>query len=203
MPSKVLTYAKIATRRKEHSNSRDFLKKIIRAKKRTMLENAVLLSERSNRQKKLFNGKLSFSFVSREITKGREIKGQKSKLTAGHRKVRSVTYNYVKAVMRRMLRVRIAHGMDPTQRAGQTRESNERDASKYGRGKKRKSVVLSFLKVLLKLFFLIMFPAVFFRDLFVKSILKILEDKYKPKKNKKQSHVAKILSTYHNTRFAR
>lgn len=107
------------------------------------------------------------------------------------------------SVVKRMVKVSIAHGMDPVQRAGQTKESNEREASKYGRrAMGSKGFFASFFKLLLKLLFLIVFPIVSFKDVIVDCILKVWEDKHKKSRNSKKriSFVEKVLMQRQSSR---
>ena len=104
----------------------------------------------------------------------------------------NVLQKELSSVIKRMVKVSIAHGMDPVQRAGQTSESNAREAAKYGRkAKGRRRFFTSLFKLLLKLFFLAVFPIVSFKDVIVDCILKVWEDKHKNnKKGKKWSSFA-------------
>ncbi|MFV9839243.1 MAG: hypothetical protein AB8U44_04455 [Aaplasma endosymbiont of Hyalomma asiaticum] len=207
------TYIRTATLRISQNVKRDvlkrksFLKKIIRNKRKTITRGAAKRTEKCEIRDKLLGRKGScatLSYVDREKKRTHTRKDESKKSFPGQNKAQHEYFNYVRVIMRRMLKVRIAHGMDPIQRAGQTKESNEREASKYGRGKKRKSILLSFIKVLLKLFSLTMFPVISIKDILVKCALQNLENKYKPKeKEKKKSHIHKILHIHQNMGFAR
>ncbi|WP_081339915.1 hypothetical protein [Anaplasma phagocytophilum] len=102
----------------------------------------------------------------------------------------------VAAVIQRMRKVTVAHGMDPVQRAGQTKSSNEKDAARFGRvpkGKKRTSA-MSFLKMLIKFLLMLLFPIMFCSNLIVKGILKDLQSRHKPtKKNSRPSFLSLLL----------
>ena len=213
MSSIAKTYTRMAALRTALNAKRyilkrkNFLKKIIRNKKNIITRSAAERTEKYEIKNKLLRRKercATLSYVDREKKRTYTCKDKAKKSFPGKTKAQQACFNYVRVVMRRMQKVRIAHGMDPIQRAGQTKESNEREASRYGRGKKRKSVLLSFFKILFKLFSLIMFPVLSIKDVLVKSALKNLENRYKPKeKEKKKLHVHKILRSHHNMGFAR
>ena len=87
------------------------------------------------------------------------------------------------SVLKTMLKVKIAHGMDPVQRAGQTKESNAREAAIYGRAlKSQNKRGISFIfKLLMNLLFALIFPLMFKGDTMVQYILKGLEHQQKKK----------------------
>ncbi|MCU7612182.1 hypothetical protein OC187_01215 [Anaplasma capra] len=99
-----------------------------------------------------------------------------------------------------MRRVKVAHGMDPTQRAGQTKESNEREAAMYGRSSQvirseKNRGKASFFKLLLNLLFTLIFPMMLQGDIVIECILKGLEQQYKEKhsRHSRSSHAASIV----------
>ncbi|ASI47646.1 MAG: hypothetical protein AB8U69_04450 [Anaplasma ovis] len=93
-----------------------------------------------------------------------------------------------KSVFKTMLKVKVAHGMDPIQRAGQTTESNIREAAMYGRALKKpqnKRGISFIFKLLINLLFALIFPLMFKGDTMVQYILKGLE--YQQKEKEKDS----------------
>ncbi|MGN7678660.1 MAG: hypothetical protein ACTJLL_02775 [Anaplasma sp.] len=87
-----------------------------------------------------------------------------------------VNRNAALSVFKTMLKVKVAHGMDPVQRAGQTKESNVREALRYGRTPVRKKrSAMPFFKLVMSLLFALICPPMLHGDLMVKCILKGLE----------------------------
>ncbi|WP_041651197.1 hypothetical protein [Anaplasma centrale] len=95
------------------------------------------------------------------------------------------------SVFKTMLKVKVAHGMDPTQRAGQTKESNIREAAIYGRAPKQKpqnKKGMSFIfKLLMHLLFMLIFPLMLKEDAIVKYALKGLEHQHREKEREKDA----------------
>ncbi|EOA60959.1 hypothetical protein [Anaplasma phagocytophilum] len=145
----------------------------------------------------------ALSYTEREKIKKRERNAQQYRCNIAFQKPTNTSFvlrlteqqRGVSAVIQRMRKVTIAHGMDPVQRAGQTKSSNEKDAARFGRvpkGKKRTSA-MSFLKMLLKFLLMLLFPIMFCSNLIVKGILKDLQSRHKPTKKTSRRPFSAIL----------
>ncbi len=108
----------------------------------------------------------------------------KKAATCAHKQWQHRVAHSTHSVFKTMLKVKVAHGMDPTQRAGQTKESNIREAAIYGRALKKpqnKKGISFIFKLLMNLLFALIFPQMFKGDVVVQYILKGLEHQQKEK----------------------
>ncbi|WP_249548683.1 hypothetical protein [Anaplasma phagocytophilum] len=158
-----------------------------------------------------FKGSMGFSYTESEKIKKKKYNAQQYRCNTAFKKPTKTSFvlrlteqqHGVLAVIKRMRKVTIAHGMDPVQRAGQTKSSNEKDAARFGRvpkGKKR-TAAMSFLKMLIKFLLMLLFPIMFCSNLLVKGILKDLQSRHKPTKKPSLPFSSLLLLQPFTTKF--
>ncbi|SCV64169.1 hypothetical protein ANAPH2_00867 [Anaplasma phagocytophilum] len=180
-----------------HSSSFSLHKQVLRLamqRKRVQKQLPGYLEQHRTFKKKStpLKSSMALSYTEREKIKKKKRNAQQYRCNIAFQKPTNTSFVLrlteqqlgVSAVIQRMRKVTVAHGMDPVQRAGQTKSSNEKDAARFGRvpkGKKRTSA-MSFLKMLVKFLLMLLFPIMFCSNLIVKGILKDLQSRHKPTK---------------------